>query len=330
MNDNTDPNIVVIGGGTGSFTVLSGLKKYTRNITALVNMLDDGGSTGILRDELGVLPPGDVRQCLVALSDSSRLRELFNYRFSEGSFRGHSFGNIFLSTVERMTSSFEEAVSVASNVLNIQGRVLPITTDNSKLTLKRSDGTIIKNQYEIGHLDFEGQMRPNIILDPIAYITPKGLASIMQADLVVIAPGNLYGSLAPALVVEGVGDALASTRAKIAYVCNLVTKPRQTDGFMVHNYANEIERFAGHRVLDYVIFNTDEPAKNLANKYMREGERIVEFDLEVLEQAAYKAIGLPLIAKTPGKYNASDALASERSLIRHNYLMLAKELVRLI
>ena len=99
MNDNTDPNIVVIGGGTGSFTVLSGPKKYTRNITALANMLDDGGSTGILRDELGVLPPGDVRQCLVALSDSSRLRELFNYRFSEGSFRGHSFGNIFLSTV---------------------------------------------------------------------------------------------------------------------------------------------------------------------------------------------------------------------------------------
>lgn len=156
--------IVVIGGGTGSFTVLTGLKHYVSHITALVNMADDGGSTGILRDELGALPPGDVRQCLVALSDSPKVRDLFNYRFEEGSLKGHAFGNLFLSALEKMTGNFAEGVELASEVLNITGRVEPITLDNVTLCAEGRDGTCVRGEFTIAH--HELAERPRIWLDP--------------------------------------------------------------------------------------------------------------------------------------------------------------------
>jgi uncharacterized cofD-like protein len=146
--------IVVIGGGTGSFTLLSGLKNYASDITAIVNMADDGGSTGQLRDELGVLPPGDVRQCLVALSDSPRVRELFNYRFEEGSLEGHAFGNLFLTALEKMTGSFAEAVDVADEVLNVSGKVIPVTLDNVHLILKRRNENDVIGEFKIGNMKF--------------------------------------------------------------------------------------------------------------------------------------------------------------------------------
>ncbi|MCX6725033.1 MAG: YvcK family protein, partial [Candidatus Saccharibacteria bacterium] len=244
-----DQKIVVIGGGTGSFTLLSGLKQYANNITALVNMADDGGSSGLLRDELGVLPPGDIRQCLVALSDASQLRELFNYRFDEGTLKGHSFGNLFLSAVEKMTNNFQDSIDLASKVLRIQGTVLPITTDKSHLVIYDENGTKTKGEFKIGQMDFGKIRRPKIVLEPKAKITLAAEQAILEADVVVIAPGNLYGSLAPALIVDGVSKALVETNATIIYVCNLVTKPLQTDDFFVHDYVSEIERFIGAQVI---------------------------------------------------------------------------------
>ena len=329
MNKTPTPKIVVIGGGTGSFTLLNTLKEYVSDITALVNMADDGGSTGILRDELGVLPPGDVRQCLVALSDSPQLRELFNYRFPEGGLHGHSFGNLFLSAVEKMTDKFEDAVELASEVLRIRGKVLPITTTKSQLVLTQKDGEVVRGEFKIGHHKFAGKTRPELTLEPNAVITPEGKAAIVAADIVVIAPGNLYGSLAPALIVDGVRQALKTSKAKLVYVCNLVTKPDQTDGFMVHDYADEIERLLGAKLLDYVLYNTDEPARTLLEKYVHEGEKIVEFDLEKLETAHYKAIGLPLIASDPIPQREHDAIALKRSLIRHDAEAVAKQLMRI-
>ena len=326
-----DQKIVVIGGGTGSFTLLSGLKQYANDITALVNMADDGGSSGLLRDEHGVLPPGDIRQCLVALSDASQLRELFNYRFDEGTLKGHSFGNLFLSAVEKMTNNFQDSIDLASKVLRIQGTVLPITTDKSHLVIYDENGTKTKGEFKIGQMDFGKIRRPKIVLEPKAKITLAAEQAILEADVVVIAPGNLYGSLAPALIVDGVSKALTDTKATIIYVCNLVTKPLQTDDFFVHDYVSEIERFIGAQVVDYVIYNTDEPTPAMLRKYSNEGEFMVEFDLEKLSHQKYKAIGLPLIATTliSEEIKNADPIGQSRSLIRHNNDILARELVRI-
>ena len=267
------PKIVMIGGGTGSFTLLSVLKDYAQDITALVNMADDGGSTGVLRDELGVLPPGDVRQCLVALSRSSeQMRELFNYRFPEGTFEGHSFGNLFLTAVEKMSDDFSDAVRFASEVLDIQGRVIPMTLDDIRLEIEFSDGTKEKGEVNIGHMDFKGKLRPKLSLDPAGKITPEAAEAIQDADLVVIAPGNLYGSIGPALIIDGVSEALRTSKAKLVYVCNLMTKPGQTDSFTVSDYAEEIERFIGKGQLDYVLYNSKRPADELINRYSAEDE----------------------------------------------------------
>ncbi len=322
-----DAKIVVIGGGTGTFALLSGLKHYASDITALVNMADDGGSTGILRDELGALPPGDVRQCLVALSDSDKLRDLFNYRFDNGSLGGHAFGNLFLTALEKMTGNFAEAVEVAGEVLNITGRVEPITLSDVKLCAEGIDGQTVRSQIAIAHEQIA--QRPRIWLEPEAMANPNAIDAIKDADLVVIAPGNLYGSLAPALVVNGVGEALRSTQARCVYVCNLVTKPGPADGFMVHDFAAEIERLAGGEFLDYVIFNTEKPSDELLTKYAHEGELSVEYDLAALKRAHYKTRGISLLTTHAPAEGVSDALAAVRSYIRHDSDAIARQLMRI-
>lgn len=322
--------IVVIGGGTGSFTLLSGLKHYASDITAIVNMADDGGSTGQLRDELGVLPPGDVRQCLVALSDSPRVRELFNYRFEEGSFEGHAFGNLFLTALEKMTGSFAEAVDVADEVLNVRGRVVPVTLDNVHLIMRQRNANDIIGEYQIGSMKFDlGEERPKLELSPPAKINDDAKKAIEDADIVVIAPGNLYGSIAPALLVEGMKDALQHTNAQIVYVCNLVTKPGQTDGFKVHDFADEIERFIGAPVLDFVLYNTEQPGTELLEKYNRDKEFGVSYDKEELAKRHYKAKGHNLISTVVPKLKASDKIAHNRSFIRHNSDVIARQLMKL-
>ncbi len=322
--------VVIIGGGTGSFTLLSSLKKYTPNITALVNMADDGGSTGLLRDELGVLPPGDVRQCLIALSESPEvLRNLFNFRFPKGSsFAGHSFGNLFLSALELMTSSFDEGVAQASRVLDITGQVLPVTLTNCNLVLE-SDGGEVRGEYVISQMTLTEDERPKLRLEPQAGLHPRALEAIMSADLVVIAPGNLYGSLAPALLVKGMGMALKESSAPVAYVCNLVNKPTQTKGYAVHTYVDELERLIGFEVIDYVLYNTVKPGQDVLDKYAAAGELPVSVDHMSLERANYQAIAGDFLSKSAVQQNKDDTLI-KRSLIRHNADAICKKLMNLI
>ena len=325
----SDKKIVVIGGGTGNFAVLSGLKHYFKHITALVSMADDGGSTGQLRDELGVLPPGDVRQCLVALSDAPVARQLFDYRFGGGGLSGHNFGNIFLSAMEKVTGSFSEGVKLASEVLRTHGTVLPITTDQVKLVWFDASGNKVVGEYIIGDMDFGKTRRPKIALEPQAKITPEAHRAILDADVVVISPGDLYASIGAALVVEGVAEAIRSSKATRIYVCNLVTKPKQTDGFTVSDYAEEIERFMGFSGLDVVIYNTDNPDGELQEKYTHQGEHMVAIDSQRLEAAHYTSIGKPLVAMEPIVLSSADPIAHTRSLIRHDSDHLAEEILKI-
>lgn len=323
-----DIKIAVIGGGTGSFTLLSELKNRTEAIAALVNMADDGGSTGVLRDELGALPPGDIRQCLVALSDSPELRDLFNYRFDDGSLKGHAFGNLFISALEKMTGDFARGVEVASQVLNITGVVEPITLTDVTLVARDRDGNDTRGQYEISHLQGAGRDL-DYRLDPSGEPNQSAIKAVMRADIVVIAPGNLYGSLAPALLVDGVGQALAESRAVKVYVSNLVTKPGQTDGYTVTDFADELERLAGTEFLDAVIYNTDKPSDQLLKKYAAEGELAVELDRESAQAARYDIVGASLLSSEIWvNTNKSDPIAAARTLIRHDPMASADAILR--
>ena len=324
LSRSKDVKIAVIGGGTGSFTVLSGLKNYTRKIVALVNMADDGGSTGKLRDELGALPPGDVRQCLVALSRTPELRDLFNYRFDGGSLHGHAFGNLFLTALEKMTGDFSKAVELASEVLNIAGVVEPTTLSNVKLGLRDADGEEVIGEFDIAHRTFNGT-RPELFLTPEPEVNPRAIQAIEDADIVVVAPGNLYGSLAPALLVPGIGEALARAKGLKVYVCNLVTKPGQTDNFDVVDFAEEIERLAGEPFIDIVLYNTEQPDEALLKKYAKEGERSVEVTNKRMQQARFTVLGANLLSgEIWQNTNASDPIAAARTLIRHDPDAVAK------
>lgn len=325
----TEIKIAVIGGGTGSFTLLSALKDHTSQIAALVNMADDGGSTGVLRDELGALPPGDIRQCLVALSDSDRVRDLFNYRFEEGSLKGHAFGNLFLTALEKMTGDFGSGVELASEVLSVRGVVEPITLTNVKLAMRDAHGEETYGEFEIAHKKFDGA-RPEMWLEPAAEPNPRAIRAIETADIVVIAPGNLYGSLAPALIVPGIGEALARSKAFRVYVCNLVTKPGQTDGYQVSDFADEIERLAGHAFLDAVLFNTERPSDELLDKYAKLGEKSVGYDENKLHDKPYIAAGAKLLSGSIWKNtNTSDPIAAARTFIRHDSDAVANAIIKL-
>jgi uncharacterized cofD-like protein len=331
MNDNFGVKVVVIGGGTGSFALLSALKHYIHTVTALVNMSDDGGSTGHLRDELGVLPPGDARQCLVALSHSDdTMRELFNYRFPEGTFAGHSFGNLFLSAVEKMTGSFAEGIQLASHILNITGQVVPVTHDKVTLVLEHADKTIMRGEDNVDHQGFGGQQRPLVRLDPEAHLNPLAKQAILEADMVVIAPGDVYSSIGSALAVRGMTEALAMSAAKKVYVCNLVTKPGQTDGFGVTDFATEIERLmGGTNLLDYVLYNNTKPEEGLLKKYARDREFWVGYDAETLAEQHYEAIGGDYVSHQPVKIAPGDPLAATRSFIRHDGDKVSRALMKI-
>lgn len=321
------PKIVVIGGGTGSFTVLSGLKNHTNNLSAIVNMSDDGGSTGILRDELGVLPPGDIRQCLVALSRKDELlRELFNYRFSKGTFKGHNFGNLFLTALEKITGSFEKAVVQAGEVLDIMGSVIPVTTKNTHLCVELSNKKVVCGQQKVDETKILGK-NPRFFLKPRVKINPLAEKELKKADLIILGPGNIYSSLVPNLLVEGVVRSINNSKAKKIYICNLTTKPGQTEGFLVHDFVSEIEKYLGPKTIDFVIFNNNKPPKYLIEKYASKNEEPVWYEINKLRRKNYKCIGEDLIGKIVFKQNKGDFL--KRTLIRHNPEVLAKLIMQI-
>ncbi len=265
--------VVVIGGGTGNFVVLRGLKKYPVDLSAIVSMADDGGSTGILRDELGVLPPGDVRQCLVALSDSSRLmRSLMNYRFENGGLEGHSFGNLLLSALEKVTGSFEKAVEETGRILSIKGKVIPVTTHQVRLKMVLKNKKILEGEGQIYVSQEIDKGYESIYLEPIPEVNNRAIDEIMNADVVVLGPGGLHTSLIPILLVEGIAKALRNTKAKKVYVANLMNRHGQTTGYKVSDYIKEIVRYAGKDFFDLVIVNNEKQPNELIERYAQKGE----------------------------------------------------------
>ena len=331
MNDpfaKNDIKITVIGGGTGSFAILSALKSHTKQLAAIVNMVDDGGSTGVLRDELGTLPSGDVRQCLVALSDSPKIRALFDYRFEEGTFGGHPFGNILLTALEKVSGSFSEAVETASDILRINGIVIPATLDDVRLKMEWPKDSITLHGERVidAHYFKQDPRKATLSLVPSATANPTAIAAIEQADIVVISPGDLYTSLGPLLIIDGIAEALKKTKATCVYVANLVTKRGQTTGFSVSDHAGEIERFVGAPFLDYVLYNEQVPSKEISKKYKKEGAFSVRIDKSVLNKAPYKSIAGNFLGKVVKK-KKSDILPAVRSLIRHDPVTVAAAII---
>jgi uncharacterized cofD-like protein len=323
--------IVVIGGGTGNFVVLRGLKKYDVDLSVIVSMADDGGSTGILRDELGVLPPGDVRQCLVALSDSSRLmRDLMNYRFDNGCLDGHSFGNILLSALEKVTGSFEKAVEETGKILNIKGKVIPVTVNQVSLKMILENGKLLDGEKEILLAKEPLVKFRSLFLEPSPKANPRAIDEIRNADLIVFGPGGLYTSLVPNLLVDGISEALNESRAKKVFVVNLMNKKIQTPGFKASDYLKSLIPFLGGDRFDFVVVNKEKPSQELIEMYSEESE-LVENDFGMDNFGNGKGIiSADLLDKARPNYSKSDKIAAVRTLIRHDSEKLAGELMKIV
>ncbi len=327
-------NVVTIGGGTGSFVLLSGLKKYPVNISAIVSMADNGGSTGILRDELGVLPPGDVRQCLVALSESSEvLRELMNYRFESGSLKGHSFGNIFLSALEKIKGKFSKGVGEISKILKVKGTVIPVTNDNVHLYIKLRNGKVLKGQEELDNnkeirivgidkVFFKRQAKANLI----------AIKSIEEADYIIVGPGDFYGSIIPNFLVKGISEAISRSKAKVIFVCNMTNKKGQTDNYDLDGYVDRMNDYINKNKVQYAIFNIQKPLHNLIKKYeKKEGKNmLVKFSESKDIKRNYEVTKCKLLSKNKNSRSANDSMANLRSFIRHDSDKLAKVLMKII
>jgi uncharacterized cofD-like protein len=324
--------VVTIGGGTGSFMLLSGLKKYPIQISAIVSMADDGGSTGILRDELGVLPPGDARQCLVALSDSSEmLRKLMNYRFENGTLLGHNFGNIFLSALEKINRSFLKGIEEAAKILNVRGEVIPVTETDSSLYMELKTGKILKGEEEINHSqDIQKIGIRKNYLKPVAGANKKALQRIIDADMIIIGPGNHYCSIAPNFLVKGISGAIRNSKAKVVYNCNLINKLKHTENFTLDDYVDSINGYLGSERVNYVTFNTKKPDKRLIKKYAKHRELLIDFQENRRKKRNYRIIRTDILSDKRPKYSKADTLAAQRSFIRHDSEKLAKILMMVL
>ncbi len=317
------PRIVVIGGGTGSFVALSGLKKYPVDLTAIITMMDSGGSSGRLRDELGVLPPGDVRQCLVALATSPKLlREMFNYRFEAGELKGHTFGNIFLSTLAKTTGSMKKAIAEVGRILRIQGRVVPVTYAKGDLCVELEDGRIIEGETHIDEVE-KREKRAKIVrafLKPQVDANPDAVKAILNADAIVIGPGDLYTSIIPNLLVKGIVPAIKKSRGKKIFVLNLMTKYGQTTKHSAKDHIDDLIRYLGKETVEVVLVNTKTPRKETLAWYEDFEEYPVKDDLG--ERAKFSIVRANLIRDVVVNHSPSDSL--KRSIIRHDSEKLAK------
>lgn len=315
-------NIVVIGGGTGTYITLYGLKQYPIDLTAIVTMTDSGGSTGKLRDQYGVLPPGDVRQALVALSDSDKIwRELFLYRFENGDFRGHNFGNIFLTVLEKLTNSFEQSISLAETILKTKGKVIPVTLQKAHINAELENGEIIKTEALID----EKIKRPPIkrlFLNKEVKVNPKVKAAIEKADLIIIGPGDLYTSIMPVFAFNKVIQTLKHSSAKKLLILNLMNKLGQTDGFKASDFLKTYEGTLGKNFFDYLLVNNKQIPKKIMEHYLLTGETPVVNDLKNNHKLKVKEHDL--LSRHIVLPNKGDLLS--RSLVRHDSGKLAKYL----
>ena len=323
---NRGPAIVAIGGGTGLSTLLSGLKRYSSNLTAIVTVADDGGSSGVLRRELGVQPPGDVRNCLAALAtEEPLLTRLFQYRFQAGTgLEGHSFGNLFLSALTAITGSLESAITASSRVLAVQGQVVPATNADVRLWAELEDGTRIEGESAIGHAP-----SPIVRLGctperPPAL--PRALEAIAHADLIVLGPGSLYTSLLPNLLVPELVEAIGRSKAPRLYICNLMTQPGETDGLDVTGHLRALEAQLAslgvqERLFTAVLAQEDLGNSPLIEHYRKRGAEPVACDSRQLRSQGYEVMLAPLQGARPSATLRHDpksvALAVMRFYKRH-------------
>ena len=329
-----EKNIAVIGGGTGTHTILRGLKRYQErvNLAAIVTMADSGGSTGRLRDEFGFLPVGDVRMALAALASDideqeELLRELFLYRFDRGNgLSGHNFGNLLLVALTDILGSEEKAIEAAARVLRVQGRVVPVTTQKVDLVATYDDGLTVVGEHSIDEptTDRLATRITQLSVTPSATISSKAEEVLLTADLIVLGPGDLYTSVIANCVVDGVPDAILHSTAKVVYVCNLMTKVGQTSGMGVAEHVSEITKYI-KRTPDYVLVNTTVLPADLLERYAADGEYPVAFNYEGTD---CRIIPGDLLAGEVVETTNGDVL--KRSLIRHDSRNLARKIMDLL
>jgi uncharacterized cofD-like protein len=309
--------IVVIGGGTGLSTLLRGLKILSTNLTAVVTVADDGGSSGRLRREIGVLPPGDIRNCLTALADEEKLlTELFCYRFTAGDLNGHSFGNLFLTAMSEVTGDLEQAVIASSKVLAIRGDVLPATLSDVQLWAELSDGRRVEGESNITEAGGKIVQFGCTPADPPAL--PRALSAIEEAEFIVIGPGSLYTSVIPNLLVPEIADVIAARRIPSVYVCNVMTQPGETDDYTVADHIRAIDRACGYRKLfDAVLVQRRLPSERALRRYAAEHAKPVYLDFDEVMHLGRRVIRADVIDEDP-----------QTGYIRHNSERLARVLLR--
>lgn len=298
---NRGPKIVAVGGGTGLSMLLKGIKRITNNITAIVTVGDDGGSSGRLREEMGILPPGDIRNCIAALADDEDLvTKLFQYRFKTGEgLEGHSFGNLFLSALVAITGDMVSAVRESSNVLSIRGRVLPSTLDDMKLVAEMEDGRIINGESNIP--EAKGKVKRLFTNPENCRPLPEVIEAIKDADLIILGPGSLYTSVIPNLLIKEISQEIAKSNAKKIYVCNIMTQPGETDDYSVASHVNTIISHAGSKDIMEAVLVNDSLPDNLAEKYKLAGSFPVKLDTENLKATGVKIVSKKLIEEKESK-----------------------------
>lgn len=310
------PKIVVIGGGTGLSVMLRGLKEKPLDITAIVTVADDGGSSGILRNELHIPPPGDIRNVLLALADvEPLLSNLLNYRFNSGTgLAGHSLGNLMLAAITDISGDFVSGVRELSRVLAVRGRVLPAAGQAIVLKGEMMDGTIITGESMIPKA---GKAIKRVFIEP-ANVEPleEAVEALREADAILIGPGSLYTSIIPNLIVPKLAEAIVSSEALKMFVCNVMTQPGETDGYSVSDHLDAIYAHIGYHLFDYVIVNDGEIPPQVQGKYAEKGAKAVHLDLEEVKKRGYKVI--------------ADRLVLFRTYLRHDAAKLSQHIYQLV
>jgi len=319
--------ILAIGGGTGLPIALEGLKTYSENLTAIVTVTDSGRSSGIIREEYGILPPGDVRNCLVALSETEEqekdLYQLFQYRFNKGSLNGMSLGNLLMAALTDITGSFDQAIKKASKILTIKGKVLPSTLTSTHICAELKDGSVVEEEFNV-RAPRKAPIERVFLKSNDVECPPDAISEIEKADIIVIGPGSLYTSVISNLLVGGIKDALQSTKAVKIYLCNIVTQPGQTDNYTASDHIKAVIKYLGEEILDYVLVNNNFPRQEIIGKYRKEGADIVALD-ENLGKNNVAVVVTDLIENIEQKR----VLWEKQDLIRHDPEKLADSICRI-
>ncbi|NEZ46735.1 YvcK family protein [Clostridium niameyense] len=314
------PKIVAIGGGTGLSTMLRGLKYYTSNITAIVTVADDGGGSGDLREDLGMLPPGDIRNCILSLSDTEPLMEdLLQYRFTDGRLKNQSFGNLFLAAMDGISNNFEEAIQKVSSVLAVTGKVVPVTLENIVLKAKLKNGKIVEGESNIPEESLKSNSKiEKVFIEPSnAKALEEAVEAIKEADAIILGPGSLYTSVIPNLLIKDINETLQKSKALKIYISNIMTQPGETDNYKVSDHIKAIFSHCGGKVIDHVIVNVSKIDDNLKERYTEKKSHLVAIDEENIKQLGVNIIG-------------GDFMKVKDGLIRHNSEKLASILIETI